>query len=235
MYPGEPTIMTADRFEKYSILQHHELFGQLQPNHLDRLRSCITKKILRRNSIIFSKGDHGGALYAITKGTVKISLPSMEGDEAVLSLLGEGRIFGEIALLDGGPRTADAICDTDCELYVIERRDFLTLMRSDPEIALKLIEILCARLRKMTDQAHDIMFLSLPKRLANTLLRLSEAGSSPEERQVRATQSALASVIGVSREATNKQLRAWEKNKWLRTERRGVIVFSLKHISKISD
>jgi CRP/FNR family cyclic AMP-dependent transcriptional regulator len=85
---------------------------------------------------------------------------------AVFNLLGKGDIFGEIALLDGKPRTADATAATDCELFVIERRDFLPLMREEPDIALGIIEILCSKLRRTTEQAEEVMFLDLPSRLA---------------------------------------------------------------------
>src|SRR6266702_2327381 len=82
------------------------------------------------------------------------------------SIFGKGEIFGEIALLDGRPRTADATAMSDCELMVIERRDFLDLVRSQPEIALKLMEVLCARLRHTSEQVEDVLFLDLPGRLA---------------------------------------------------------------------
>jgi len=220
---------------KRALLKDHELFGQLSLKHLDRLSACVNRQTVKRGKRIFASGDQGISLFAITKGTVKISILSSDGREAVLSFLGRGNIFGEIALLDGGPRTADALAITDCDLYVIERRNFLTLMRNEPEIALRFIEILCARLRKMTTQAHDIMFLTLPGRLANALLRLSEPGQVPTERIVRSTQTALANMIGMSREATNKQLRIWERNKWIRMESRGLIVFRVSEIGRISD
>jgi hypothetical protein len=90
---------------------------------------------------------------------VKISFPSVDG-KAVFNVLGEGAIIGEIALLDGKPRNADATAVTDCELFVIERRDFLPLMREEPEIALKLIETLCSKLRRSGErieaQAADL-------------------------------------------------------------------------------
>jgi CRP-like cAMP-binding protein len=88
---------------------------------------------------------------------------------------GKGDIFGEIALLDGHPRSADATAVTDCAPDVIERRDFLPLMREEPEIALRLIVILCSRLRRTTEQAEEVMFLDLPSRLAKALMRLVNA------------------------------------------------------------
>jgi CRP/FNR family transcriptional regulator, cyclic AMP receptor protein len=83
-------------------------------------------------------------------GNGEDQLPSVDGKDAVFNVLAKGAIIGEIALLDGKPRTADATAVTDCELFVIERRDFLPLMREEPEIALKIIETLCSRLRRTT-------------------------------------------------------------------------------------
>jgi signal transduction histidine kinase/CheY-like chemotaxis protein len=149
------------RVDMRSILREHFLFGRLAPQHIDRLSSCIALKSVGRGTSIFSKGDAGSFLFAIREGTVKISVRSVDGHDAVFNLLGSGAIFGEIALLDGRPRTADATAMTDCELFVIERRDFLPLMHQDSEFALKLIEILCGLLRHQSKQSEDVMFLNM--------------------------------------------------------------------------
>ena len=187
-----------------------------------------------RATSIFAKGDPGSSLFAICRGTVKISIPSVDGHDAVFNLMGKGDIFGEIALLDGQPRTADAIAVTDCELFVIERRDFLPLMREEPEIALKMIEILCARLRRTTEQAENLMFLHLPGRLAKALLRLSE-GDAGSERKAVVTQRDLGNIIGMSRESTNRQLRIWEDQEWVRLERGGIVILSTKALERIAE
>jgi CRP/FNR family transcriptional regulator, cyclic AMP receptor protein len=129
------------RLDKCAILRDHCLLGKLAPQHIDRLTTFIVTKSVNRGTNIFAKGDPGTSLFAIGAGTVKISVPAVEGKDAVLNVLGKGDIFGEIALLDGHPRSADATAVTDCALHVIERRDFLPLMREEPEIALRLIEI----------------------------------------------------------------------------------------------
>ena len=140
---NRPQHRSAD---KRAILRDHYLFGELTPQNIDRLCACMVTKTVKCGTSIWAKGDPGTSLCAIGAGTVKISFPSVDG-KAVFNVLGEGAIVGEITLLDGKPRTADATAVTDCELFVIERRDFLPLMREEPEIALKLIESLCSRLR----------------------------------------------------------------------------------------
>jgi CRP-like cAMP-binding protein len=167
---------------------------------------------------------------------VKISVTTVGGKDAVLNVLGKGDIFGEIALLDGNPCTADATAATDCELFIIERRDFLPLMRDEPDIALRIIEILCSKLRRTTAQAEEVMFLDLPSRLAKALMRLVDpdtAGS--EERKVSTTQRDLGNMIGMSRESINKRLRIWEDNKWVRLERNAVVILATDRLAAIAE
>jgi CRP-like cAMP-binding protein len=131
----------------------------LSLQHIDRLSARVVSKSVRRGANIFVKGDPGTSLFVIEAGKVKISVPSVERKNAIFNVLGKGDIFGEIALLDGLPRTADATAVTDCELNVIERQDFLPVMREEPEISLRFLEILCSRLRRTTEQAQDVMSL----------------------------------------------------------------------------
>src|SRR5262249_33846901 len=158
------------------------------------------------------------------------------GKDAVFNVLGEGEIFGEIALLDGNPRTADATAVTDCELFVIERRDFLPLIREEPEIALRIIEILCSKLRRTTLQAEDVMFLDLPSRLAKALMRLLDDDTTGiRERKVTITQKDLGNLIGMSRESTNKQLRIWQGKKWVRLERNAVVILATDSLAALGE
>jgi CRP/FNR family cyclic AMP-dependent transcriptional regulator len=227
-----PPFRDAD---KRAVLKNHYLFSKLSAKHIDRLANCIVGKSVPRATSIFAKGDPGSSLFAICQGAVKITVPSVDGHDAVFNLIGKGDIFGEIALLDGRPRTADAIAITDCELFVIERRDFLPLVREEPEIALKLIEILCARLRQTTEQAENLMFLHLPGRLAKALLRLSDGDERACERKVAVTQKDLGNIIGMTRESTNRQLRIWEEHKWVRLERGGIVILSVTALERIAE
>ena len=233
LHETRPTHRGAD---KRAILRDHYLFGKLTPQHIDRLSACIVTKTVKRGTNIYAKGDPGTSLCAIGAGTVRISVPSVEGKDAVLDVLGKGSILGEIALLDGHPRTADAIAVTDCELFVIERRDFLPLMREEPDIALKLIEILCSKLRQTTEQAAEVMFLDLPSRLAKALMRLLDGDTAGmQERKVTITQKDLGNLIGMSRESTNKQLRIWEDKKWVRLERNAVVILAIDSLAAIAE
>ena len=150
----------------------------------------------------------------------------------MINLINAGEIFGEIALLDGRPRTADALAFTDCILMVLERRDFLPLLREQPEIAVKLLEILCARIRRTTEQVEEIMFLNLERRVAKALLRLEKSSQTPY--RISITQRALSEIVGVSREETNKQLQLWSRDEIVRLERGGIVVLRAAALEQIA-
>ena len=222
-------------FDKRAVLRQHPLFAQLDPKVTDRLLAYAHSKTVAAGKTVFARGDAGTALFAVCTGTVKITNHSAEGKDAVFNLLGAGEIFGEIALLDGRPRTANALALTRCELIAIDRRDFIPLIKEQPEIALKLIEVLCTRLRQVSERVEDMLFLDLPRRLAKTLLRLSErANPSSSGRKVAITQREIGQIIGMSRESTNKQLREWEQQNWVRLERGGITVLACAELAEIA-
>jgi CRP/FNR family transcriptional regulator, cyclic AMP receptor protein len=138
-------------------------------------------------------------------------------------------------LLDGRPRSADVAAVTDCELMVINRRDFVPLMHDHPEVAFKFIDILCERLRRTNEQVERVMFLDLPTRLAKVLIQLAQTGeASAEGRKISMTQREIGQMIGMSRESTNKQLRNWEERKWIRLERGSVVVVALDKLAAVT-
>jgi CRP/FNR family transcriptional regulator, cyclic AMP receptor protein len=222
--------------DKLAPLRNHPLFREFPPAVIEHFGTYMTRRSVRRGATIFAKGDPGTGLMAVLWGSVKISVPTADGREAVLNIINPGEIFGEIALLDGRPRTADAAAMDDCELMVIDRRDFIPFLREQPDIALKFIEILCARIRHTSEQVEDVMYLSFPGRLAKTLLQLTGGPEAPAaHRNVRITQRELSSIIGMSRESTNKQLRAWENRKWVRLQRGGIAVLNPAALAKLAE
>jgi len=221
--------------DKLEILRSHPLFGQLGADALNRLASYAHTKAVKAGAMIFEKGDPGTSLFAVLRGTVRISNQSADGKDAVLNMIPAGGLFGEIALLDGQPRTADALAVSDCELMQIDRRDFVPLLTGNPEIALKLIELLCGRIRHTSEQVQDITFLDLPGRLAKTLLWLSSQSDAAQTRKISITQREIGQIIGMSRESTNKQLRIWEDQKMIRLERGGVVVLAADKLAEIAE
>ena len=200
--------------DKLALLRSHALFRDLSPAVIEQFGTYMTKRTVRRGTIIFAKGDPGTGLMGVLAGSVKISVPSTDGREIVLNIVREGELFGDMALLDGRPRSANAEAISDCELVVMERREFIPFLRSQPDVMLKLMEILCLRLRRTNEQVQDVAFLNLSIRLAKTLLRLA-AETRATSRKMKITQREIGEIIGRSRESTNKQLRAWEKKGWI--------------------
>jgi CRP/FNR family cyclic AMP-dependent transcriptional regulator len=235
--PASAEIKAAKRpLDRLTLLRNHLLFRDLPPAIIERIGSYMKIRKIERGSTIFSKGDPGTGLIGVLTGSVKISIASADGRDIVLNIIQPGEIFGEIALLDGHPRTADATAMSDCELMVIERRDFLQFLRSQPDMTLKFIEILCARLRRTSEQVQDLTFLNLPTRLAKALLQLTSQADSPAtRRKIAITQRELSQIIGRSRESTNKQLRAWSKRGWIALDRGGVTVLDPEELIGIAE
>jgi CRP-like cAMP-binding protein len=220
-------------FDRVTLLSNHPWFRDLAPDVRAKLGTYVQTRSFERGSIIFSKGDAGTCLFAVCSGTVQVIVSSVQGRDAVFSLISAGEIFGEIALLDGRPRTADAIAFTDCKLMVIERRDFLPLLRTQTDLLLRLLEVLCGRLRRTTEQVEELMFLDLRGRLVKTLLRLSERAAP--DRRIAISQSDLGQIAGLSREEINRQLQVWAKAGWISLERRRITVLRPDALQNLID
>jgi CRP/FNR family transcriptional regulator, cyclic AMP receptor protein len=212
--------------DKGSLLRSHPFFRGLDDQIVKRLIPHALTRHVKKGTLLFRKGDVGTNLYAVCAGAVRVSAPSDQGKDAVFNLIVPGEIFGEIAFLDGGPRSADAKMMESGELMVIERRDFLPLLHDYPELALRLLEVLCGRLRRTSEQVEDIVFLRLKARLAKTLLYLHDHSSSEHPQAIKVTQREISQLVGISRESANKQLRRWQRQKWVRLEHGGLSILS---------
>ena len=221
---------------KLEVLRKHPIFSDLEPAAFDQLCRYAKLSTLKRGATIFSKGDAGHSLFAVISGTVKISSSSAEGRSAILNLIGSGEVFGEVALLDGLSRTTDAIANSDCEIFVIDRREFIPFVRSQPALAMKFIELLCARVRWTSEQVEQVILQDLPGRLASALIRLTEKHQqSPAIRTITITQQEISEMVGMSRESINKQLRAWESRNWVRLEHGAIVVLDAAALRSLAE
>jgi CRP/FNR family cyclic AMP-dependent transcriptional regulator len=212
---------------KLSVLRKHPIFCDLDPDALDQLCRYAKHASLKRGATIFSRGDAGTCLFAVISGTVKISISSADGRNAIFNLIGPGEIFGEMSVLDSQARSADAIANTNCEVFIIDRREFLPFVRSQPELAMKFIELLCTRLRWTSDQVEQIILQNLPGRLASALLRLTDKHKlAPGGRTIAVTQQEISEMVGMTRESINKQLRVWAARNWVRLEHGAIVVLN---------
>jgi len=221
---------------KLDVLRKHPIFSDLDPEAFDQLCRYAKHTTLKRGTTIVSKGDPGNSLIAVISGTVKISVTSSDGRSAILNLIGPGEIFGEVAVLDGHARTADATANTNCEIYVIDRRDFIPFVRSQPALAMKFIELLCTRLRWTSDQVEEVILQNLPGRLASALLRLTEKHKlAPAGRTIAVTQQEISEMVGMTRESINKQLRSWVGRNWVRLEHGAIVVLDAGALQELAE
>jgi CRP-like cAMP-binding protein len=210
-----PRMLAPTQEEKRELLERHFLLGKLSRRQIDALLSHARVERYPAGREIFAKGAPGRSMMAVLRGTVKISSLSPAGKEIALNIISAGEIFGEIALLDGEDRTADATAMTDCELLVIDRRDFLPLLENNPELSGMLLKVLCRRLRQTSAQVEDVIFRHLESRIAKALLNLAQSvgehGAGGRTLGIRLSQQELGNIVGSSRESVNHQLQLWHK------------------------
>lgn len=188
-----------------TILGMNPLFSGLGAEAIGSLaRLCQTRR-LPAGQTLFVKGDPGDALYGVRRGQIRIETGTTAGERLTIEVFGAGDLFGEIAVLDGRPRTADAVAQEDAELFVLPRADFLKTLESDGRLAIRIIELLCARLRSTNERTEEMMFLPLSVRLARRLDTLVQDFGA----EVQITQDELAGLVGVTRESVNRQLQEW--------------------------
>jgi CRP-like cAMP-binding protein len=189
------------------LLGANAFFASLGAEAVEAIAALCVTRGLDAGEALFLKGDPGDALYALRRGRIRIVTSTDSGRRLTLNILGSGDVFGEIALLDGRPRTADAIAIESCELLMVRRRDFTALLERRPLVAIGVIELLCARLRWMSDRMEESAFLPMPVRLARRLVGLSEDYGS----EINVSQEELAVFVGTSRESVNRQLQDWKQ------------------------
>ncbi len=193
-----------------------QIFQSLQPAELEAVLARATPRRIARGEIIRRRGDAGTGMAIIVNGRVRISLVSEDGREVTLTVLGPGEVLGEMTLLDGGECSADATAQEDCTLLMIERMQFLRLLKSNSELCLQLLSVLFQRLRRANMALEDMALLDLSTRLGRLLLRLSGDYGIVTPRgtriEVKLSQKDLSSLAGASREKVNRQLRQWEQD-----------------------
>jgi CRP/FNR family transcriptional regulator len=186
------------------------LFGVLEPDALKQVAERTVARKYRKGSILFVQGEEGERCFAIVSGTVKLSAYHADGREAVLAVLGPGDVFGELALFDEAPRSADASALEDAELLSLDRKGLNEAIAKNPEIATALLRVLGRRLRQANEAFQDIAFFDVPGRVARRLADLADTyGVEAEEGvmiDIFLSQESLAQMVGATRESVNKAL-----------------------------
>ena len=219
-------------------LADSDLFGALAEEELDRLLAFGRRVRYPAGKVIFQKGDPGDSLMVVLSGRIKIGTLSAEGREAVLSFIEPCRSFGEVALLDGKPRSADATAVTAVELFVLRRADVMSFIERHPGIALRIIGMLCAKLRRTTEMVEDHVLLQMEARTARALLRLAAEYGRPcadgVRIELRLSQRELGGIVGLARENVNRQLAAWRGRGLLSIDRGTITLRDLERLRGIA-
>jgi CRP-like cAMP-binding protein len=212
-------------------------FSGLDEAGLESVGRTVRSRRFRRGEVIFHQGDPGDALFIVMSGAIKISLPSDTGDEAILATLRAGDVFGELALLDGAPRSATATSLEPTETLVLPRQQFRELIATEPAVRDALLASIAGELRRLTNHVEELHFLDITGRLASRLTRLAnDGGTRLPDGSIRLaaplTQGDLAAMIGCTRQSVNKLLGIFTDDHLIRLDRDSIVILDLEGLSR---
>ncbi len=210
------------------FLRRVPLFDALGSSEIDALAELAFTRSFTKGQLIILVAESGDSLFIIRKGQVKVSLLHEDGREFILSLLGEGEFFGELALLDDRPRSANVVATEDTELIILKRTDFQELVNRVPAIAVSLLEELAGRLRRTDEQVGGLALLNVYSRVAKTILRMaSDSGVETSEGVLiehRPTHQQLANMAGTTRETVTRALKQLEDEGYIHCRGREILI-----------
>jgi CRP-like cAMP-binding protein len=222
---------------KREALLKSPLFRAMRPEELDAILEFAAERRFAAGETIFHKGDAGSFLMGVLAGSVRIGVVAANGKEMTFGVLRQGEVFGEIALLDGKTRSADAVAMSDCTLLVVERRDFLPFLKRNDDLAIRLLAVLCDRLRRASLALEEIALLDLPARLARLLVKLGEDHGHKVKDGLRIdlklSQKDLGTLVAASRESVNKQLRLWQEDGLLTLDRGYFVIHRMEALGAL--
>lgn len=224
--------MPAVAREKLAAMRKVQLFGGLATGELETLAASMERQCFRSSDVVFQMGEDGRALYFIVNGLVKISVPGDGGgQEAVLALLTDGEFFGELALIDGLPRSASAIAMEATETLTLSREEFLAFLQDRPGAAIAIMSVLSQRLRHTNGLIADSMFRDVPTRIGKKLLELAEEFGHQTEAGIvidlRLRQQDVANMVGAARESINRCLMVLAELGLIKVEKQRITILDL--------
>lgn len=201
------------------LLRKVPLFAEISDDDLEHLKEFCHIKRFPKGAVLFEEGEKGEELFIIVKGLLKISILNEDGREFTLIINRPYDCLGEIALLDGSPRSAGASAIEDLEVLSIHRDDFARYLSRYPKLKDSIIRLLCWRLRNLTNEVTDFAFLNVHYRLSKKILELAETFGVDEGEGIiinrKITHQELANMVGTSREMITKILNEMKKEKYL--------------------
>jgi CRP-like cAMP-binding protein len=214
--------------EEKELLRSVPLFSELSDADITSLSRLAARRRYPKDTVVFFENDEGDFFFTIVEGRIKVTILGDDGREIILSVLGQGDFFGEMALLDNEPRSATAIAVEDTELLSLHRTDFQNTFGQNPTISLALIRILTARLRRANQQISTLALLDVYGRVARVILEMArEEGRRLKDGRIafrRATHQEIANRIGTTRETVTRMLKDLERQGLVRIEGREIVL-----------
>ena len=215
------------------LLGNCPLFVGLSANERAAIAARARIRTVPAGEMVFAIGSPGDEMMALLAGTIRISVPSPDGKELLLAMLKEGEVFGELSVLDGKERSADAVAETACTLAILDRRDVLSFFERNPSAWLKLVIVLCERMRRTDQIFAEVALLELPSRLAKMMLRVT-SGEGQSSR-IRFSQRELASMVGGTRESVNRCLRKWQSSFIIKVSEGAIVITNRGALEAIAE
>ncbi len=218
-----------------TVLERNLLFRGLSSATLDQIARLGSRRTYERDAEVFAQADPGDALYGVMTGRVRISASSAGGKEVFLNIMEPGDTFGEIALLDGRPRSAAATATATSELFVVTRDQFLGLLAREPQLVDHLLQLLCGRLRWVSGFAEESALLSVPGRLAKRLLSLGKLHGHETRSgiELKVSQEDVARFLGLSRQIVNQYLQEWKAQRWVDLGRGRIMILDARALEGV--
>lgn len=229
--------MTSPRIDLVSVLEKTPLFSSLSLPELQQLAARTVRKLFSSGELLFSEGEPCNGLHIIVRGRVRIFKTSMSGREQVLAVNEPGESIAELPVFDGGPFPASAIAIEDTEMAFISRRDFNAYCIEHPLVALKVLSVVGARLRRLVGIIEELSFTTIRQRLIASLLKLAQSEGKPTARGIEfdlpATHQELANQLGTVRELISRNLMRLQAEGILEVDARHIVVKDIKALSTV--
>jgi CRP-like cAMP-binding protein len=224
----------VDLQHRAGVLARTELFGGIDEAARRRIAEHVSERIVERGQCVFTQDEPGDRMYVLADGAVKLFVASRDGGIVELVRHRPPATFGEVALLDGGPRSASAEAVERSTLLVVTRAELLHLLRAEDQVAEALLRTLGTIVRRTTRQVSDLVFLDLQGRIARRLLALAAEDDGPV-RARRVTQAELATMVGGARQTVNQALRSLESRGYIRADGGSFEILDRERLELLAD
>jgi CRP/FNR family transcriptional regulator, cyclic AMP receptor protein len=214
--------------DEREVLRTVPIFSELSDEDITSLAKLASRKRYPKDTVVFFENEEGDFFFTILEGRIKVTILGDDGREVILSVLGPGDFFGEMALLDNEPRSATAIAVEESELLSLHRNDFQTVLNDNKSITSALIRVLSARLRRANHQISTLALLDVYGRVARVIVDMArEEGKRLRDGRIafrRATHQEIANRIGTTRETVTRMLKDLERQGLIHVEGKEIVV-----------